>query len=355
MMGALASANARGADAVSDGGSTAHVNRFAAAQRAAIAAPRPASGGGAALPRSQAMFGGLVMAKIRMKSKRLKIGMPRRDVDGNGKEMNRILKLNEVIGLCGKSDDKMWKKKINMRKRYAMIQNEYRKATVGLADDVRFLVRCFELLDEDEAEELTTEQLLRWVTLLGDPSGDGQGGDGDGAIRKDLLAKLEKHGESSARFDWQDFVVVNIDFYVLAGSAAMRRTYGELLESEGGKVEDELETESLPLEPTPPSQPKKASLADDVRERRAARAAKLGIQLGVKETPPAGNAAPAGVGPRAGGEATVGSGGGRQGPSGDIESPGDDEEVVFEGSEDTVNLDEPDKEEMRLAEAVVPE
>ena len=356
MMAAALHADRGGQDAARDSGSATRASPFAAAQRAAIsAAPSPRASA------SNNIFGGLMMAKIRMRSKRLKMGLPRRDIDSKGKPMNRILKLNEVIALCGKSDDVMWKAKSNMKKRYAMIQNEYRKAVTALADDVRFLVRCFELLDEDESDEISIEQLLRWVTLLGDPSGDGQGGDGDGQLRKDLLAKMEKQDKPSTRFDWQDFVVVNVDFYVLAGAAAMRRTYGELLESEGKVKEgdDGLEMEGLSLEPTPPMAPKKkASLADDVRERRAARAAKLGTQLGIEETPPtAGNA-----------EATVGSGGGRPGPGGpsggDIESlADDDQEVAFSGSEGTVNLDEEkgssdpagDEEEMRLAETVVPE
>jgi hypothetical protein len=397
-------------ETIADAGSTAPRldSPLAKMQRAAIAnagAASPLAGG-------SSMFGGLMMAKIRVKAKRLRKGLPKRDSMWKTKEfdieveeledaeeaysrandwlaankpdegweftgewqtrgsttfckfrkkemLQRILKLNEVVQLAAKSDDEGWKHK-KMKKRYERILNEFRKAVVNFTDDVQFLVRCYDLLDEDEMEELTAEQMIRWVTLLADPTGVGDGdllwvktmGQplGDAEIKTDLIKRLGKQAEGPhCRFDWQDFVIVTLDFYVLTGAAGMRRTFGELLE-EGGNPDGS--AAPAPLQPQPP-QKKKASLADDVRERRAARAAKLGKQLGVAEKPPR-SVSGAGAAAAAAPEATVGSGGGRP----KLEQPemladDDDQEVVFSGSEDTVDLtNELLDEETRVAEAV---
>lgn len=335
-------------------------------QRAAVQnAPSPRSGG---------LMGAMMMKKVMMKSKRLRKGFPKRDVDSQGKQMQRILKLNDVIQMASHSDDPQWTdpKDRKLKKRHALIINEFRKGVVHLADDVQFLVRCFDLLDEDGFEELTVEQIVRWVKLLTDPAGVGDGDLlwvqtmgaplGDKELAKDLVARVGKlPSEQNPRFDWQDFVMITVDFYVLAGSAAMRRTFGELLGADG-RPEDSAGSEghgvSSRMVPQPPKQPKKnATLADDVRARRAAMAAKLGSDLGIANKPPQGKPA---SGATDGPGATVGSGGGRPAPpeGADVGSNAD-QEVVVSCSDDTVDLttepldeEKASEDESRVAEVV---
>jgi hypothetical protein len=325
-------------------------------------------------PMSGGLMGAMMMKKVMMKSKRLRKGFPKRDEDSEGKPMQRILKLNDVVRMCSHSDDAMWKNQDRkLKKRHERIINEFRKGVVGFADDVPFLVRCFDLLDEDGFEELTTEQIMRWVNLLTDPAGVGDGDLlwvqtmgaplGPKEIQKDLFTRVNKMpNEENPRFDWQDFVIITVDFYVLAGSAAMRRTFGELIEEPDGRSENSAGSESdganLALVPQPPQQPKKnASLADDVRARRAAMAAKLGSDLGIADKPPENESASAAAdGP----DATVGSGGGRPTPpEGADAGPDNDQEVVFSCSEDTVDLttepldeEKASEDESRVAEVV---
>ena len=287
---------------------------FAKLQRAAAQSASPMAspmGGGAfgmsasASPMGSGAFGmnAMMMKQVMEQSKRLRKGLPKRDVDIEGKpHPHRILRLNDVIRLVSATDDPVWNgKDRKLKKRLDRMGNEFRKGVVSFADDVQFLERCFDLLDEDGFEELSTKEMMRWVKLLADPAGVG-GSDllwvqtmgaplGDKEIQKDLVTRVGKN-EPNPRFDWQDFVIITVDFYVLAGSAAMRRTFGELLDGHSATSK---------LVPRPPEQPKKkASLADDVRARRAAMAAKLGKEEA--DQPPRREAASS---------ATVGSGGGR--------------------------------------------
>lgn len=315
-------------------------------------------------PMGAGLMGTMMMKKVMMQAKRLRKGFPKRDENND----QRILKLNDVVRMCSHSEDPMWKHR-KLKKRHARILNEFRKGVLNFADDVQFLVRCFDLLDEDEVEALTTEQIMRWVKLLTDPAGVGDGDLlwvqtmgaplGDKEIQKDLFTRVNKlPNEENPRFDWQDFVVITVDFYVLAGSAAMRRTFGELLNSALNSASSEGHSGNSRLLPQPPAQPKKnASLADDVRARRTAMAAKLGSELGIADKPPENE--PASAAADAPG-ATVGSGGGRPAPpEGADAGPDDDQEVVFSCSEDTVDLtEEPldeenaSEDESRVAEVV---
>lgn len=364
MMAAALHAHKEGGHAVSMGSDSRPVTPARAAalakvQRVAVRQTAPVAGG-------ESMMSAMMMKRVMLKAKRLRKGFPKHDVDKDGNEMHRILKLNEVVRLASKSDDKVWRKR-SMKKRHAQIVNEFRKAVINVADDVQFLVRCFDLLDEDGFEELTAQEMMRWVKLLVDPAGVGDGDLlwvqtmgtplGDEELRKDLMTRVGKGvRETEPRFDWQDFVIITLDFYVLAGSAAMRRTFGELLKPDGAI--DSVCSASGQLVPQPPKEPKKkASLADDVRERRAAMAAGLGKELGLQEQPPQSDPAP---GAADAPDATVGSGGGRPEPPEDTELAGDDDhEVKFSGSEDTVDLstelldeEKASQDEWRVAEVV---
>lgn len=307
---------------------------FAKLQRAAAQNVSPMGGGAFGMS-------AMMMKQVMVKSKRLRKGFPKRDVTIEGKpHPHRILKLNDVVELVSAPGDNGNDRKF--RKRLDRLVIEFRKGVVNFADDVQFLVRCFDLLDADGFEELSTEQMMRWVKLLADPAGVGEGDLlwvqmmgaplGDKEIQKDLVARVGKN-ETNPRFDWQDFVIITVDFYVLAGSAAMRRTFGELLD--GHSVSSE-------LVPQPPEQPKKkASLADDVRARRAAMAAKLGNELGIENQPPQSEATSS---------ATVGSGGGR--PVRPERGSGADS-PLGSCSEDTLDLtNEPldEEDESRVAE-----
>lgn len=236
---------------------------------------------------------------------------------------------------------------------------------------MQFLVRCFDLLDEDGFEELTVEQMVRWVKLLVDPAGVGDGDLlwvqtmgaplGDEELQRDLIVRVDKlPNQPNLRFDWQDFVIITVDFYVMAGSAAMRRTFCELVRPDGasaGCAGSDGHSANAQLVPQPPKMPqKKASLADDVRARRAAMAAKLGKELGVDDTPPSG----ADSGKAGTLAATVGSGGGRPAaPQENVAGSDANQDVIFAGSEDTVELtNEPldgekaSEDESRVAELV---
>ena len=155
--------------------------------------------------------------------------------------------LHVVTELAGGSDDPAWVGSRQSRRRHEKVLQEYRRGVTSMAGDIEFLVRCFEMLGEDGRDELTLPQLVHWVTLLIDPASSGPYGDGDIDIQADMLQKLGKQGQPPGEVvvDWQDFVLVTLDFYVAAGAYAMRRTFAALC-SDGPADQPEPEPEPEP-------------------------------------------------------------------------------------------------------------
>ena len=244
-------------------------------------------------------------------SKRLKKGLPRyenpAEVDKHGNPTSRVLMLNVVAELAGHSTDRAWIGSKANKKRYENVLGEYRKGVTEMASDMDFIVRCFDLLDGRGRDELPLPQLVRWVTLLLDPGSSGGGGDGDIDIQADMMQKLGKAGQQAADVvvDWQDFVLVTLDFYVVAGAFAMRRTFDELCADKPAARS----SSDGSLVPHPPEGSKNSSLAEDVRAARAVRSlpprsptAWLGLTPGCLQ---------ARVATAESAAASVGSGGGR--------------------------------------------
>ena len=206
-------------------------------------------------------------------SKRLKKGLPRyenpAEVDKHGNPTSRVLMLNVVAELAGHSTDRAWSGSKANKKRYENVLGEYRKGVTEMASDMDFIVRCFDLLDGRGRDELPLPQLVRWVTLLLDPGSSGGGGDGDIDIQADMMQKLGKQSQQAADVvvDWQDFVLVTLDFYVVAGAFAMRRTFDELCADKPAARS----SSDGSLVPHPPEGSKNSSLAEDVRAARAVR------------------------------------------------------------------------------------
>lgn len=133
---------------------------------------------------------------------------------------------------------------------YANQVNETRKRVVQVRKDREFLETCYDILDSNKDGKLAPAELEHWVALLlADRAtvttsyqncalqhwmGRNECGTLTDAERLDLQVRLEKKRCPRDRltYDWQDFLLITLDFYILAGTLAMHQTFCRLLDDE---------------------------------------------------------------------------------------------------------------------------
>ena len=129
-------------------------------------------------------------------------------------------------------------------------RSETRKAALAVKKDVAFLTECFEGLDSSGNSKLTADELEHWAALLLADHGEAldkvhdhpngalrhwMGSDERGTLSKadgfDIQVKLGKAklSREALQYDWQDFLIITLDFYLLVGTRAMHRTFCELM------------------------------------------------------------------------------------------------------------------------------
>jgi copper chaperone CopZ len=136
---------------------------------------------------------------------------------------------------------------------YANQVHETRKRVRQIREDREFLLTCYDLLDSNDDGKLEPDELEHWAALLladhggalekqNRPRGalrhwmsSNESGSLTEAERYDLQIRLEKQkvARENLVYDWQDFLLVTLDFYTLAGTLAMHRTFCELLSQPG--------------------------------------------------------------------------------------------------------------------------
>lgn len=156
---------------------------------------------------------------------------------------------------------------------YANQVNETRKRVRQIRKDREFLETCYDLLDSNQDGKLAPEEIEHWAALLlADRSfvaldkpncalkywmGRNECGRLTDAERFDLQARLGKkqYPRERLQYDWQDFLLVTLDFYTLAGTLAMHRTFCRLLAPFDGESSDQpCATEPPPVAlPRPPA------------------------------------------------------------------------------------------------------
>ena len=144
-------------------------------------------------------------------------------------------------------------------------------------NDREFLTMCFELLDGDGDDKLTSTELEHWIGLLLQYSTGSEAsrsmaariyeGNEDATLsaaeRKDVQRKLGKEKElwSKARMDWQDFLVITLDFYILVGEGGMHRTFAQLLSAADLEHPQQQPERNAPRMPRAPVKPRSPTLA----------------------------------------------------------------------------------------------
>ena len=130
---------------------------------------------------------------------------------------------------------------------YANQVIETRKRVRQIHKDREFLETCYDLLDSNADGKLAAEELEHWAALLladhataaDTPNcvlkywiDSSECGTLTHAERLDLQLRLgKKHcPRDRLEYDWQDFLLVTLDFYTLAGTLAMHQTFCRLLD-----------------------------------------------------------------------------------------------------------------------------
>ena len=96
-------------------------------------------------------------------------------------------------------------------------------------EDSEFLSRCFAMLDEDEDELLTEDELKTWLTVLN----HGQAPEDDEV--EQCLEVLDDYrrslgaGATDGQLEESDFLLVTFDYYIACGPMYMRALFTDLL------------------------------------------------------------------------------------------------------------------------------